>query len=122
MPTLGPFFNWLRPSYWKISKHIVLGPKIKTYDDAEAFQHSWPRPHTIMSLDDSFKHGSMEGPDRTAVKNVELPFWFELQLCREQSARSVGNVTRLYNFEEREEPSNPENEEVIEDILVLQRH
>ncbi len=75
-----------------------------------------------MSLDDSFKHSSIEGPDKAAVKNVELPFWFGLQLYREQSARSVGNVTRLYNFEEREEPSNSGGEEVREDMLVLQRH
>ena len=75
-----------------------------------------------MSLDDSFKHGSIRGPDKAAVKNGELPFLFGLQLTREQSARSVGNVTRLYNFEEREEPSDPGGEEVREDMLVLQRH
>ena len=122
MPTLGPFFNWLRPSYWKHANHIALGPKSRTYDDAEAFQHTWPRPHTFTSLDDSFKHGSIEDSDKATVKNVDLPFWFGPQLCREQSARSVGNVTRLYNFEEREEPPNPGGEEVREDMLVLQRH
>ena len=75
-----------------------------------------------MPLNDSFKHGSIERPDKTGVKIEELPSWCESQLCRGQSARSAGNVTRLYNFEEREEPSNSGGEEAREDILVLQRH
>ncbi len=74
-----------------------------------------------MSLDDSLMHGSIGLPDKAAVKNMELPFCLGPQLYREQSGRSVGNVTRLYNFEEREESSNSEDE-VREDMLVLQRH
>ena len=75
-----------------------------------------------MSLDDIYRHGSIEDPDKAALKNVDLPFWLESQLYREQSARSLGNVTRLYNFEEREQSPSLGGEDVGEDLLVLQMH
>ena len=74
-----------------------------------------------MSLDHSSKRGSIGDPDKAALKNVGLPFWLESHLYREQTARSVRNVTRLYNFEERKESLNLAGEEVGEDVLVLQR-
>ena len=75
-----------------------------------------------MSLDDISKHGTIQDHNKAALNNVDLPYWLASQLCREQSARSFGNVTRLYNFEEREESSNPGGEEVREDMFILQRN
>ena len=74
-----------------------------------------------MSLDDSSKRGFIGDPDKAALTNVGLPCCLESHLYREQTARSVRNVTRLYNFEEREESLNLAGEEVGEDILLLQR-
>ena len=74
-----------------------------------------------MSLDDISKHGSIDDPDKTAFNNVDLPYWLASQLCREQSVRSSRNVTRLYNFEEREESPNLAGEQVGEGVLVLQK-
>ena len=49
MPTLGPFFKWLRPNHWK---HVAIGPKSlgnSRYDgDAERV---WPQPNKTTSDD-----------------------------------------------------------------------
>lgn len=51
MPTLGPFFKWLRPNHWK---HFVIGPKSlgnSRYEDPEPFERVWPRPTKTPSDD-----------------------------------------------------------------------
>ena len=54
MPTLGPFFRWLRPSHWKQGN-----PDHRRYHDTEAFQPAWPKTHKTSSTDDSLMNGSM---------------------------------------------------------------
>ena len=53
MPTLGPFFRWLRPSHWK---HENL--EGHAHHDAEAFQRAWPKPHKTFT-DASLMDGSI---------------------------------------------------------------
>lgn len=50
MPTLGPFFKWLRPNHWK---HFVIEPQSLGHSriDPEAFERVWPRPSKTPSDD-----------------------------------------------------------------------
>ena len=50
MPTLGPFFKWLRPNHWK---HFVIEPQSLGHSrvDPEAFERVWPRPSKTLSDD-----------------------------------------------------------------------
>ncbi|KAF6219693.1 hypothetical protein HO133_004162 [Letharia lupina] len=62
MPTLGPFFKWLRPNHWK---HVAIGPQSighGRYGDPEAFERVWPRPSKTPS-DDTLLGRSSVAPE-----------------------------------------------------------
>ncbi|MCJ1454868.1 hypothetical protein MMC28_005221 [Mycoblastus sanguinarius] len=86
MPTLGPLFRWLRPSYWK---HVQIGHKTRgdnPYDDVEGFHCVWPRP-TKTSPDDSLLHGSI-GVASSADKNLNFTYCMQ-DVSRQQTPQSV---------------------------------
>lgn len=67
MPTLGPFFKWLRPNHWK---HVAIGPKSignSRFGDAEALERVWPRPSKTPS-DDTLLGGSAVVPEAAQRK------------------------------------------------------
>lgn len=77
MPTLGPFFKWLRPTHWK---HVVIGPKSignSRYGDPEAFERVWPRPSKTPSddtlLDHSVATPGVEEKNPTFSYSVQPP-------------------------------------------------
>jgi len=53
MPTLGPFFHWLRPSHWK-HENLEHSP----HRDIEGFQRVWPRKQK-KSVDDSLMNDTL---------------------------------------------------------------
>ena len=55
MPTLGPFFKWLRPNHWK---HVAIGPKSLRYDGDP--ERVWPHPNKTTS-DDTLLERATEG-------------------------------------------------------------
>ena len=65
MPTLGPFFKWLRPNHWK---HVAIEPKSSgnsQYRGAEAFERGLPRPNKG-AWNDTLLESSVEMPEPAA--------------------------------------------------------
>ncbi len=77
MPTLGPFFKWLRPNHWK---HVAIAPQSignSRYGEPEAFERAWPRPGKTPS-DDSLLGASTvateaEANNPTFLYSVQMP-------------------------------------------------
>ena len=72
MPTLGPFFKWLRPNHWK---HVAIGPKSignSRCGDPEALERVWPRP--IKTPSDDTLLGASAVTTRTGGKNPTFSY------------------------------------------------
>lgn len=72
MPTLGPFFKWLRPNHWK---HFVIEPQSlgQSRVDPEAFERVWPRPCKTLSDDTLLGQSGVApepGPEKTMTRTV----------------------------------------------------
>ena len=87
MPTLGPFFKWLRPNHWK---HVVINPKSlgnSHYDrDAEALERVWPHQPNQMTSDDTLLGRS--APTQEAKSGGRFPS-YEVQ----EQQRGTGELT-----------------------------
>lgn len=82
MPTLGPFFRYLRPSRLENRAQGQKPLGNDPYDDAERV---WPRPHK-MSPDSSLLHGSVHASEST--KDLNSPDWPRPHLHGEQTRQS----------------------------------
>ena len=111
LPTLGPFFRWLRPSHWKHGNSDR-----PTYEDAEAFQRAWPKTHKT-SNDDSIMNDSLS---LTAPAGTELnsiygmhsqslpgqtqgnlePGWMTSNVYGDQKNQELKNVMEVQQSEE----------------------
>lgn len=83
MPTLGPFFKWLRPNHWK---HVAIGPKSlekSRYGDPEAFERAWPRPSKTPS-DDTLL-GRSAAPPETETEGKNPTFSYSVQEYQSQA-------------------------------------
>lgn len=80
MPTLGPFFKWLRPNHWK---HVAIGPKSignSRFGDPEALEREWPRRSETPPFDDVLLDGSSVAPPTPAEeRKKDHMFSYRLQ-------------------------------------------
>lgn len=93
MPTLGPFFKWLRPNHWK---HVAIEPKAlrdNQYRDSEAFERAWPRPDQTIS-DDTLPGDSAVRPETAEGKDRQYSYNLQEQQVRDLSPREVGGTWR----------------------------
>lgn len=84
MPTLGPFFRYLRPSHIKNRAQGQKPLGNDPYDDAERV---WPRPHKT-SPDRSLLHGSINEASES-TQHFALPNWTRPHLSRKHTGQSI---------------------------------
>lgn len=93
MPTLGPFFKWLRPNHWK---HVAIEPKSLgngRYEDPEAFECAWPRPDQTIS-DDTLPWDPAVRPETAEGRDRQFSYDLQKQQVRELSPREMGGSWR----------------------------
>lgn len=77
MPTLGPFFKWLRPNHWK---HVAIGPQSlgnNQFEDPEARARVWPRPGKTTSDDTLLADSRARSPDAANRKNRSSSYFVQ---------------------------------------------
>ena len=89
MPTLGPFFKWLRPNHWK---HVAIGPKSlgnSRYEDPEALERVWPRPSKTPSDDTLLAGSAAMTPDAAEGKHRTFSYSMQAHLGTGQMPRET---------------------------------
>lgn len=100
MPTLGPFFKWLRPNHWK---HVAIEPKSLgngRYEDSEAFECAWPRPDQTIS-DDMLPWDPAVRPETAEGRDRQFSYDLQKQQVRELSPREMGESWRKVDADGR---------------------
>ena len=84
MPTLGPFFKWLRPNHWK---HVAIEPQLienSRYGDPEALERVWPRPSKKPSDDTLLDRSAPLADAETEGKTFIFPYSVQAHQSRGQ--------------------------------------
>ena len=84
MPTLGPFFRYLRPSHLK---NVAQGQQHLGNDPYDEIERQWPRPHKT-SPDSSLLRPSINEASES-TQHFALPSWARPHFSRKNTGKSV---------------------------------
>ena len=96
MPTLGPFFKWLRPNHWK---HVAIGPKSLGGNSVGDPERAWPQQQA--TSDDTLLGRSAEGLSYEVQEQQMTPREMDRAWMRGKGGKAVLKKDEI-ELEERE--------------------